>query len=292
VKLIIIVFLICLTFLTAQDAPIAYSIFDKEGKEVDYDDMIESLLEAEFVLLGENHNDAMIHWLHFRMIQDMYTTGDSSMTIGVEFFERDDQLAIDEYFADFYTEKKFLQEAQFWSNYETDYRPVLEFAKNNKINYIGTNIPRRYASIIHKKGLSFLDSLSDEAKKMIAPIPFPIDTTIKSYKDIYSMMKSHGGTWDMVYAQMSKDATMAWFSLEHYNPSKLFVHIQGAGHSDDYNGISWYLRNYRPESIIKTVSISPQKNMEELNESELNKADFIIVVPEDFIKTYRGSLAK
>ena len=239
--------LLLILVLYGQDAPKAYSIFDKEGKEVYYNDMIKTLVEAEFVLLGENHNDAVIHWLHLNMVQDMYTMRDSNMTIGVEFFERDDQLVIDEYFAGYYSEKKFLSEAQFWSNYETDYRQILEFAKKNMIKYIGTNIPRRYASIIHKKGLAFLDSLSDEAKKMIAPIPFPVDTNIKSYKEIYGMMKSHGGTWEMVYAQMSKDATMAWFSLESYDHTKLFVHIQGAGHSDDYDGIAWYLRKYRPE---------------------------------------------
>lgn len=291
-KWTIILFLIFIQLFFTQNAPEVYALFDKEGKSVDYDDMIKSLVESEFVLLGENHDDAVIHWLHYKMIKDMYTMRDSNMTIGVEFFERDDQLVIDEYFSGFYSEKKFLKEAQFWSNYGTDYRPVLEFAKKNQIKYVATNIPRRYASIIYKKGLLFLDSLTENAKKMIAPIPFPVDTTIQSYKDIYGMMKSHGGTWEMVYAQMSKDATMAWFSLENFNPKKLFVHIQGAGHSDDYNGIAWYLRKYRPESNIKTVSISPQKNMDELKESELNKADYIIVVPEDFTKTYRGSRVK
>jgi uncharacterized iron-regulated protein len=277
--------------LFSQDKP-AYKIFDKDGNPVTYSQVIEKLKTSQFVLLGEHHNDAMAHWLHYQMVKDLYTAADSAMTIGVEFFERDDQLVLDEYFAGYYSEKKFLQETHSWSNYETDYRPVLEFAKKNNIRYVGTNIPRRYASMINKKGVKSLDLLSHTAKGMIAPLPFPIDTTLKSYKKIFKMMKRHGGTWNMVYSQMSKDATMAWFSVQNYVEGNLFVHIMGLGHSDYYEGVGWYIKKYLPEAKIMTVSLSAQKDISTLDQNKKNIADFIIAVPSDFSKTYRSISAK
>jgi hypothetical protein len=39
---------------------------------------------------------------------------------------------------------------------------MLDFAKQNHIHWIATNIPRKFASQVFKKGVSSLDSLSNE----------------------------------------------------------------------------------------------------------------------------------
>ena len=79
-------------------------------------------------------------------------------------FETDNQLILDEYMADLISEEKFEEEARLWKNYKTDYKPLVLFAKNHHLEFIATNIPRRYANSVFKKGLAVLDSLSDEAK--------------------------------------------------------------------------------------------------------------------------------
>jgi uncharacterized iron-regulated protein len=165
---------------TVKKAKVAFKIYDKAGKEVSYYSMVEALTKYEFVLLGETHNDALIHWLHLEIVKDLFLQKNKNISIGVEFFERDDELVLREYFAGDYKERKFLKEAHFWPNYRSDYRPMLEYAKKNNIKYYGTNIPRRYASVINKKGLSYVDSLSASAKKMISPYPFPVDTNLSS----------------------------------------------------------------------------------------------------------------
>ena len=49
-------------------------------------------------------------------------------------------------------EANFREEAKLWPNYNTDYAPILEFAKKNELDFIATNIPRRYASMVARNG--------------------------------------------------------------------------------------------------------------------------------------------
>jgi uncharacterized iron-regulated protein len=51
---------------------------------------------------------------------------------------------------------------QLWSNYQTDYRPLVDFAKEN-LRFIATNIPRRYASMINKMGIKALKRIKSRS---------------------------------------------------------------------------------------------------------------------------------
>ena len=99
------------------------------------------------------------------------------------------------------------------------------------------------------------------------------------------MMAGHG-TPNMVKAQASKDATMAHFILKHFVPGSLFIHYNGSYHSDNHDGIVWYLQQARPDLKIATVTTVSQKDIKKLLEENKNKADFIICVDEDMTTTY------
>jgi uncharacterized iron-regulated protein len=76
-------------------------------------------------------------------------------------FESGNQLVVNEYVKGLYTDDKMTPEiTQLWSNYQTDYRPLVDFAKENNLRFIATNIPRRYASMINKMGIKALKELS------------------------------------------------------------------------------------------------------------------------------------
>jgi hypothetical protein len=64
------------------------------------------------------------------------------------------------------------------------------------------------------------------------------------------------------------------------------MHYNGTYHSDNYEGISWYLKKYKPELKILTIATIEQKDILKFNKEELNKADFILVIDEDATKTY------
>ena len=275
-----------LVSLQAQDNP-TYMIFDKEGKKVKYAKMLKALGQTEVILFGETHNNPITHWLQLEVSEDLIQSKNKQVVLGAEMFEADNQLLLDEYFSDAISEKYFEDEARLWKNYQTDYKPLVVLAKENQIPFVATNIPRRYANSVYKKGISFLDSLSEEAKRYIAPLPIEVDLDLETYKSLLEMMGGHGGgNTNFPKAQAVKDATMAWFISQNIKPNHLFIHFNGAFHSDKYEGINWYLHKYQPNIQILTINTASQEDITKLDEENLNRADFTICVPENMCKTH------
>jgi len=159
-----------------SDKP-AYHIFNKSGKVISYKKMIKELREADVVLFGEHHNNPIVHWLELEVTQSLFASKDKQLVMGAEMFERDNQLILDEYLKGLISRRKFEAECRLWSNYDTDYAPLIEFAKDSALHFVATNIPRRYAAIVHKQGIDQLNTLSAEAKQYIAPFPLNLTQT-------------------------------------------------------------------------------------------------------------------
>jgi hypothetical protein len=137
---------------------------------------------------------------------------------------------------------------------------------------------------VSNKSFSALDSLSLEAKKYFAPLPIPFDPELPGYKNINHAMA--GKIMFLPQAQAVKDATMGWFICSNFNKGSVFLHFNGAYHSNNYEGISWYLKKYKSDIRILTINVVEQENFEKVEKDNLNTADFIIVVDNDMTKTY------
>jgi uncharacterized iron-regulated protein len=269
-----------------SDKP-AYRLYNAKGKMVKYQKMINAAKEADVVFFGEQHNNPIAHWLELQVTKDLYKARNGNLIEGAEMFERDNQLLLDEYLKGEITRSSFEKEVRLWPNYKTDYKPLVEFANKHHIPFVATNVPRRYANIVYKHGFAALDTLSAEAKTYMAPLPIPYSDTVKCYKDMLAMMKQMGhNNPNLPKAQALKDATMAYSIAQYAGNGKLFLHFEGAYHSDHHQGIIWYLNQYKPGLKIVTISTVEQKDIDTLDEKSLNLADFIVVVPEDMTKTY------
>jgi uncharacterized iron-regulated protein len=280
----------------------AYVLYSKEGKEVKYDRMIKALEGADIIFFGELHTDPIAHWLQIELTKDLYDSKKDALVLGAEMFEAD----------------KFEAEMRLWDNYQTDYKPLVEFAKDHGIPFIATNIPRRYASMVHKKGFESLEGLSKEAKAFIAPLPIRYDPEVSCYKDMLGMMEMpkkapspegeamppakapaapsaaamHGAAAastmeNLPKAQAAKDATMAYFILQNWSKGKTLFHFNGSYHSNNFEGIVWHLLQEKPELKIVTINTVLQENVDTLEEEYLGTADFIVCVPESMTRTKR-----
>ena len=272
---------------TAQDKK-AYTLLNGKGKEVRYSDMVKKLGEQDVVFFGEIHNCPIAHWMEYEVIKDLYARHKEQLMIGAEMFEADNQLVLDEYLGGVIPAERFKKELKLWPNYDTDYVKVVEFAKKNRIPFVATNVPRRYANIVSKGGFAVLDSLSEEARKYIAPLP--IDYVPNERVDQYfSSMKMPGmkadTTGNLSRSQAVKDATMGWFIAQNLKSSKL-VHLNGSFHSDAKQGIITYLNQYRPGLKIGTVTVVRQDEIDRLDKENEGLADFYICVPKDMTKTF------
>ncbi|MEL6560633.1 MAG: ChaN family lipoprotein [Bacteroidota bacterium] len=260
-----------------------YVIYNANGKKVSYRKMIKTLGKKDIVLFGEEHNNAIAHWLQYEVATDLHES--RQLILGAEMIEADNQNALDDYLAKDINYKQLDSAARLWPNYKTDYAPIVDFARENQLRFIATNILRRYANLVYKKGFDALLELTAEEKEWIAPLPIPFDSELPTYKKIVEEMGDHGSP-ALVKAQAIKDATMAHFILFYYEIGSLFLHLNGAFHSDYYEGILWYLKKEFSGLDYATISTVSQENVNKLQKSHLGKADFIICVDQDMTRTY------
>lgn len=264
----------------------AYVLYDARGRKVSYEQMAKVLEQRDIILFGEYHNNPISHWLQYELVKDMHEK--RKLILGAEMFEADNQSAMDQYLRKEIDQQGLDTLARLWNNYETDYAPLVNFARDKGLVFAATNIPRRYASQVARGGFEVLDTLSETEKGWIAPLPVPYDAELPGYKAMLEMMGGHGGP-NLPKAQAIKDATMAHFTLQYYQPGSLFIHFNGAYHSDNYEGILWYLRQYaagRLDLRYATISTVSQADNSRLLPEHRGRADYIICVDEDMTTTY------
>ncbi len=269
-------------FVLAQQKP-AYILYNAKGKKIGYDKMIRILAEKDIVLFGEFHNNAIAHWLQLEVTTSLKEKRE--LVLGAEMFEQDNQEALDLYLQGKIKPKGLDSMARLWKNYPTDYAPLVNFAKENHIAFGATNVPRKYASMIAKGGFEALDTISAQEKKWMAPLPIAYDAELPGYKKMVEMMGGHGGA-NLPKAQAIKDATTAHFILQYYKAGSLFLHFNGSYHSDNYDGILWYLKNKQPNLKYATITTVSQKDVNTLLAENKGRADFIICVDENMTNTY------
>ena len=266
-----------------QDKP-AYVLYDSKGKKVSFKKLLKDANESNVVLFGELHDNPIAHWLQLELTKELGKN--NALVLGAEMFERDNQDELDDYLKDSITSKELDSLARLWVNYSTDYAPLVDYAKEHSLPFIATNIPRRFASLVHKKGgFSALDVLTDEEKTWVAPLPIPFDSLLATYQEILVMMGDRG-TPDLVKAQAIKDATMAHSIAQYLSESSIFIHYNGAFHSNFYEGILWYLNKYSNSVNALTISTVTQAEIGKLDEENIGMADYIICVDEDMTSTY------
>lgn len=266
----------------AQNKP-AYVLFDGKGHKLSYRKMLRKLAKADVILFGEYHNNPIAHWLELSLTTDLHPL--RPLMLGAEMFERDNQQPLNAYLLGQIDEQGLDSQARLWPNFNTDYKPLVDFAKANHLPFIATNVPRRYASLVAHSGFESLDTLPAAEKAWIAPLPIAYDPELPCYRNMLTMMPGHGGP-NLPKAQALKDATMAWSILQAYRPGTLFFHFNGSYHSDQHEGILWYLKKENPALKYLTISVVSQENLKSLEKGNLSRADFIICVDAKMTNTY------
>ncbi|MDT8392659.1 MAG: ChaN family lipoprotein [Bacteroidales bacterium] len=266
----------------------AYRIFDQKGKKSSYAKMYRQALEADVILFGELHNNPICHWLQYELTADLIVEKGESLFLAAEMFESDVQLILDEYIHGQITDKNFESQARLWPNYKTDYKPLADLARDNKLKFVASNIPRRYASIVFRDGFEGLEKLDKHAKMFFPPFPIPYDPELPGYKEMMNMGGGMGGHTpdNFPKAQAIKDATMAHFILANLDEGKSCIHYHGTYHSNNFEGIVWYLNHYRPGLRLMTIASVEQESTDKLLEENEGLADYVLAIPSSMTKTH------
>jgi len=294
-KIFLLIFILTSQFLFAQKAT-PFKIFNAKGKKVSYKKLLKKTQKADILFVGEEHDNPIAHWFEIKITKDLYNKiqeknkDHKTLELGAEMLEADNQKAYKDYVEGKINYKQLEKEARLWPNFKTDYKALLDFAKEKNLAFTATNIPRRYANKVFKYGFKSLDSLSKKEKSWIATLPITYDSTLSSYIAMTKMehMKSLPKKMklNMPKAQAIKDATMAHFILNNHKKGNLFLHYNGSYHSNDHEGIVWYIKKANPKLKVITIDIVTQDQTKSLDKKNKQKADFIIVVDPDFPRSY------
>lgn len=265
--------------------PAAYTFYDSEGRVSEYSQVLKAAKEADFTFFGELHDDPIAHWLEFRLCKDLYAAQKDKLVVGMEMFESDNQLIVNEYFSEQISEKTFEDECRLWGNYRTDYKPILDFAREKHLKFVASNVPRRYAAMVNSLGLAaFIQQVEANALPFCATLPFAVNMELQCYKE---MLEMGGGNTNFPEAQAIKDATMAENMLLNVSEgTEVGYHLNGSFHSNRKEGIIWYILQARPKARICNIATVKQSDLSRLDKENIGLADFILVTPDDMTTTH------
>ncbi len=269
-----------------------YSV--KLEKEVTLSDIADEMKDKDVLFYGEEHNDSVTHFLEKSVLELLYAKYAGNLSLSMEMFDRDVQPVMNEYLKGFVREKTFLKDSRAWSNYR-DYRPLVELAKEKKLDVICANAAGRYSNLAGRKGQKALMELPIESKAFFAPLPY--DTAKGAYYEKLMSMSGHVpsskndtvqpkapvmpmGTFSLVLAQSLWDATMA-FSISEYrkiHPEKKIMQVNGRFHSDEHFAVVAQLKKYRPVTKVLTISAGSDDSFPNIDWARFKKlADYIII---------------
>lgn len=285
----------------------------KLNKVVGFQDIVSEMKNYDVVFLGEEHNDSVAHYLELELFKRMHEAFGNKTVLAMEMFETDCQIVLDEYLNGFIRERNFYKEARCWSNYR-DYKPMIEFAKANKLKVVAGNAPARYANMAARMGRNSLMDLSPAAKAFLPPLPY--DTASGAYYQKFVDLMSDGrnvgiknptdstkkanaapprtGPMYVLHSQSLWDATMAYSISKVYNDNKdaKVIQVNGRFHSDEGGGIVAQLKKYNPSLRILIVTcVNGGKGFpEKIDFKENSKlADYVIYTDPSVPKTYKES---
>ncbi len=293
---------------SADAMPEPFRVYTAAGAPASLDDLVAAMREADVVFLGETHDDATTHALQLRLLQAAHAL-DRPVTLSLEMFERDVQGVLDEYLAGLVRERDFLAAARPWGNYATDYRPLVEFAREHGLPVIAANAPQRYVSRISRLGPAALDSLSVAARTTLPPDVAPASDSLEAqFTALMQEMMGHGHATasdasadstlteaapvhgsapdmsNLLAAQNLRDASMGWAlaSFLDGHPGYLAVHLNGTFHSEGGLGVPEHLARYRPGTRVLVVTARPDAAFPALDPAAFRGTEggfFVVTAP-------------
>ncbi len=247
----------------------AIFIDTETGEFLTAEQVAEAVADYDVIFFGEHHDSPVSHKAELELFKALYKKY-KKVALGMEMFERDVQPLLDAYLEGTKTETEFLQDSRPWPNYNTDYKPLVEFARQHHLPMIASNVPRYIANGVARNDTMFLSSLSEDEKNWIADTIF-YDSE-EYHKRFLETMKSlhhlpeleRKKVAEQFYrAQCLKDATMAESILRFLksHPGYKVFHINGGFHSDYYLGIVYQLRKLDPsiKSVVIATVMSPDE---------------------------------
>jgi len=172
------------------DGPPTLAIYSrKDKKAISFGEMVDRLLEADLICVGETHDSDLCHRVQLQILKAIYAR-DGRLGVGMEMFQRPYQKEIDRYFHGETSEEDFLKTTEYRQRWGFDwslYRPLVEFCRRNNLPLAALNAPKELTKRVSKVGYA---ALTDDEKKQLGAVNFQM----KDHRDYWyeRLPKMHG----------------------------------------------------------------------------------------------------
>lgn len=283
-KQIILIILLCLSLgvVMASDYRILKA---KNGKSLSLEALAKDLAKYDLIFFGEFHDNATLHTLQREILPLLDTKRE--LVLSFEMFERDVQSELDAYVEGWSSEADFLAKSRPWGNYESDYKPLIEYARVHKLSVIAANVPRRLAGQLVRQGLGFRDQLEEGEKQWLpAKHTYPEGDYKRAFYAMMQGMDAHGMEADLellYQAQCLKDDAMAESIVQMIGlkPDSRIIHFNGDFHSRNFLGTVSRVKTAMPK--LKIALITPNYRADwqtaKLSKEDKNSGTHLIFLP-------------
>jgi aminopeptidase N len=233
--------------------------------------VIKDVSDKQVVYVGENHDNYANHAVQLEFIKELSRSG-VQIAIGMEMFQKPFQSVIDDFIRSAIDQKTFLKKTEYFKRWGFDYdlyKPILDYARDNRIPVIALNIEKEIVEQVSKTGIDALP------RDLRAKIPSEIDLSDVQYKErMEKVFESHeslkGHNFDFFYqAQILWDESMSQSIADYLSahPDRRMIVLAGNGHLTYCSGIP--KRTARRNGLSYAVV---------LNDAELEKgiADYVV----------------
>lgn len=276
-SLLIILVALSLSF-RADAVPEEYSVWDslgshEEDRVITLADVTGRNKDARVFLVGEMHTRYDHHLTQLEILKTLYQQY-PKLAIGVEWFQQPFQPHLDAFIRGTISEAEMLHNSEYYNRWRYDYRlyrPILEFARQNKIPVLALNASSELSNQLKSDDIT---NLPDDLKNQI---PASYDWSDKNYEErlrqVFEQHPEYPGTFEQFFrGQLTWDEAMSYRSARFLfeNPEHRLVVFAGTGHIEYGSGIP----NRIPRHIdVETVSIIPTDDFANLDNS---RADYFI----------------
>lgn len=228
-----------------QHHPLSGRIWDvSSARFIDRQSLISRLARADFLLLGERHDNLDHHLLQAEVLRSLIALG-RRPAVGFEMFGLDDAKAITNHLARDPNDAAGLGRAVNWDKSGWPdwamYQPIAEAALQARLQIVATNLPLATARKMNSDGLAALEPSVKRELGLDRPLSDAMFATMATdIRDSHCGYASEESVKAMVGVQRARDAQMAQSLIAAGDPDGAIL-VAGAGHVRKDYGIPVYL---------------------------------------------------
>ena len=254
------------------------------GKAIAFEELIDHLSSKDLIFVGESHDNPDHHLIQVQILQAVANRS-LSLTLAMEFFQKDQQPVLDRYVQGESTEKEFLEAVDWKKTWGFDYRfyrPLLQVAKERKCRVLAINAPNHLVRKVARTGLKSLEP--SERNQLPKNIDLTQDRHRAFLREIY---REHSPRelkeFDYFYeAQCVWEEAMASHLAEHLASGKgRLIAFTGNGHIVNKFGIPDRTVRRVPASMV-TVMPYPLNGQETIDRAAADFVWFTLPSPQAF----------